>query len=180
MTGYNLDRMFPADDRDLRAPLELGDITLLRLPWNKPPLTMNGREHWSKRAQITRQIRTASRYLCNGLGAVEAVQVTLTYYPKDRRVRDADNLIATYKPVCDGIVDAGIVPDDDPAHMVKVMPVIAAADSLDPRMVVAIEVVSPPDAPSAPLAHPEKPLSRNDFQATPGCAVRSSPQKGTP
>lgn len=52
------------------------------------------------------------------------VRVTMTYLPPDKRRRDSDNLVATLKAVCDGLVDAGVVADDTPAEMEKVMPVI--------------------------------------------------------
>jgi hypothetical protein len=53
--------------------------------------------------------------------------VQMFYQPPDSRRRDADGLIATFKPFCDGLVDAHIVEDDVPALMAKHMPVIEPA-----------------------------------------------------
>lgn len=117
-------------------------MAVVRLPWTSPPLSLNSREHWAHKARVTQQVRTTTAWLCNGLGRANRVRVTLTYIPRDSRRRDADNLVATYKPICDGIVDAGVVTDDDPLHMVKVMPHIAPADPNDPRMELTIEVLA--------------------------------------
>lgn len=114
-----------------------------RLPWTSPPLSLNSRIHWAAKARITSSVRRTTSRLCKPLGAANQIQVTLTYIPKDSRRRDADNLVATLKPICDGIVDAGVVTDDDPAHMIKDMPVIAAADPKDPRLELTITVLDP-------------------------------------
>lgn len=59
---------------------------------------------------------------------MQACQVTLHYRPRDNRRRDADNLVPTLKALCDGLVDAGLVPDDTPNYMHKHMPVIHPAE----------------------------------------------------
>ncbi|WP_052373123.1 hypothetical protein [Amycolatopsis taiwanensis] len=49
----------------------------------------------------------------------------LHYAPGGRRsVTDAPNLTATSKPAIDGLVDAGIVPNDTDQHVTEHMPVI--------------------------------------------------------
>ena len=53
---------------------------------------------------------------------MQACQVTLHYRPRDNRRRDADNLVPTLKALCDGLVDAGLVPDDTPNYMHKHKP----------------------------------------------------------
>ncbi|MFC9768891.1 hypothetical protein [Rhodococcus jostii] len=50
--------------------------------------------------------------------------VQLHYRPRDNRRRDTDNLIATAKPLYDGLVDYGLVPDDIPRWMAKPEPII--------------------------------------------------------
>ena len=57
------------------------------------------------------------------------VQIELHYIPRDKRRRDPLNLVATLKAVEDGIVDAGIIPDDTPEFSVPTMPVIDPPDS---------------------------------------------------
>ena len=45
------------------------------------------------------------------------------------------------KPICDGIVDAGVVPDDTPEFMIKEMPVINAPEGKHARMELLVEAV---------------------------------------
>jgi crossover junction endodeoxyribonuclease RusA len=103
----------------------------LVLPWTSPPLSLNHRRHWRAAAKLTRSIRDTTHVLARqaGIGQHERVQVALHYRPRDRRVRDSENPIPTLKACCDGLVDAGVVVDDDPARMVKDMPVIHPAAS---------------------------------------------------
>lgn len=92
--------------------------------WDRPPLTANQRMHWHKKANITRDVRTVAHLHGLHFPKSERVEVTLRWVVKDKRRRDADNLVPTLKALCDGLVDAGIVPDDTPEYMVKHMPVI--------------------------------------------------------
>lgn len=91
-----------------------------------PPLSGNGRLHPKARARMTRTVRQAVREQAETLGIPPAcfVTVTLHYVPGDRRRRDTDNLVATLKPAADGLVDAGVIPDDTPTWCHKHMPVI--------------------------------------------------------
>ena len=123
----------------------------VRLPWTKPPLSLNDRSHWRKRAADTAVVREESGYHIHrqfnlreraayerGTILCHRVKATLTYYPRDKRRRDATNLVATYKAVIDGMVDAGVILDDTPEYLVEVMPVIAKPDG-DPRLILTIE-----------------------------------------
>ena len=76
------------------------------------------RAHWSLRADQAEQWRTAAKLLAldkiNREGwtmpehaAIELVAVCAT----DLR-RDPDNFVAACKPIIDGLVDAGVLPDD--------------------------------------------------------------------
>lgn len=117
----------------------------IRLPWTAVPLSLNDRGHWPARARRTRAVRDAAAVAAlaaPGLARADLArcEVGLTYVPRDRRRRDADNLVATLKACCDGLVDAGVVADDTPDLMVKRMPVIAAPDG-DPRLVLTIREV---------------------------------------
>jgi crossover junction endodeoxyribonuclease RusA len=62
------------------------------------------------------------------------VHVTLHYVPKERRRRDADNLVPTLKPCIDGLRDARVIPDDTPDHVTWEPPVIHPADPRNPRL----------------------------------------------
>jgi len=125
----------------------------LRLPWTTPPLSANDRRHWRAQAARVAEVRGAVRDAVNLRGFAPEplgelpwlaahVVVTLTYYPRDRRRRDADNLVPTLKACSDGLVDAGVTADDTPDLMQKHMPIIAAPDG-DPRLVLIVEVTQP-------------------------------------
>lgn len=92
----------------------------------KPPLTLNQRLHWREKAERTRVTRHAVgfRAVALHLPPTGHVSVQLHYATGDQRRRDTDNLVATLKPCVDGLVDAGLVPDDDPGHVTTIMPAI--------------------------------------------------------
>lgn len=46
------------------------------------------------------------------------------WYVPNRIRRDEDNIVLSAKPLFDGLVDFGLVPDDTPEHMTKLMPLI--------------------------------------------------------
>lgn len=45
------------------------------------------------------------------------VLATTTFHVTDKRRRDLDNLMASIKPLWDGLVDAGILADDSAKHL---------------------------------------------------------------
>lgn len=105
----------------------------LDLPWPAPPLNLNDRRGRHDHASLVRAVRQDVGTIAQAarMGRHKRVRVTLHYRPgvvmgqkAVRRRRDEDNLQATAKPCCDALVDAGLVPDDIPEHMVKPSPVI--------------------------------------------------------
>lgn len=112
----------------------------VRLPYTKPPLSLNDRGHWSKKARVTKQVRrdVALALRAARIPPTARVTVQLEYVPRDNRRRDTDNLVATLKAVADAVVDAGIVPDDTPRYMAKPEPVIHPANPRDPHLRVVI------------------------------------------
>lgn len=100
----------------------------IRVPNPAAPLTMNVARRLNHHvyARQIRNIREQAHWLAAAqrIPALPACEVELHYAPPDNRRRDADGLVAYLKPFCDGLVDAGIVPDDTPNLMRKHMPVI--------------------------------------------------------
>lgn len=103
----------------------------LTLPWAAPPLSMNdrGASHGAVFAKAREVTEIRNRVLLLAHAAllpknVGHAVVELHYRPRDNRRRDTDNLTATAKPIYDGLVDYGLVPDDVPRHMAKNEPVI--------------------------------------------------------
>lgn len=118
----------------------------IRLPWKKQPLSLNDRYGNPKvRGLAIKAVREKGEQLVRaaGIPPAQRVRVTLTYFPRDRRRRDEDNLVATSKVLCDAIVRAGVVPDDTPDLMEKPMPVIGPANPKDPHLVLTIEILDP-------------------------------------
>lgn len=100
---------------------------IIDLPYDKPPLSMNDRQHWAMKARITAGVRRSTKRLAKAAQAptgLEHAAVTLHYRPRDNRRRDTDNLVPVLKACCDGLVDHGLTTDDTPDLMTKAMPVI--------------------------------------------------------
>lgn len=109
----------------------------MRIVLDLPPreLNPNSRTHWSKKAKAVKYYRQlafiAARNAENrGRGWDRAEVVTVFYLP-DRRRRDPDNLMASLKAAWDGIVEAGVLTDD---NQLIIFPPVIAFDSERPRV----------------------------------------------
>ncbi|WP_179580575.1 hypothetical protein [Glaciibacter psychrotolerans] len=99
-------------------------MTVLHFDYPRPPVTANQRLHWAHKAKLTRSVRDATAKLAHRIPELGKCRVELTWFVTTKARRDADNIVPTLKAMCDGLVDAGVVTDDTPDLMVKVMPVI--------------------------------------------------------
>ena len=118
------------------------------LSFTKPPLSLNDRMHYMQRARIVRQIREEVVTLLRMHRIrkdAEHVVVHFHYRPRDSRIRDTDNLVATVKPIVDALTPGrpasigrggkivqpipgyGLVPDDTPEYITRPEPVIHPA-----------------------------------------------------
>lgn len=113
----------------------------LTFDWVRPPLTANQRMHWRQKASVTKDVRNTARLKAHRIPDLHRCEVSLTWFVKDRRRRDADNLVPTLKALCDGLVDAGVVADDIPALMTKHMPVIVWAPEQTPHFELRVETL---------------------------------------
>lgn len=99
------------------------------LPYPRPPLNLNQRMHWAPRNRLTQQIKsdahTLARYgkLPKGL---DRVRIVLHWQPTTERRRDNDNITPTLKAAIDGLVQYGLVADDDSTH-------VESATVIEPR-----------------------------------------------
>lgn len=82
-------------------------------------ITSNHRLHWAAQARATRAIRHAAKLLAKSarIPALPRAKVVAEYRPADRRRRDPANWYPSVKAAIDGLVDAGVLPDDDAAHL---------------------------------------------------------------
>lgn len=98
------------------------------LPMTKP-LSMNARQHWRPKALGVAHVRRMTLLLAKQtrIPPCARIAVELHYAPRDARRRDPLNLVATLKPIEDGLVDAGVVPDDTEQYVEPTMPRIDPA-----------------------------------------------------
>lgn len=139
---------------------------VLPMPGTSPPLSLNdrGRNPHAK-ARKVRTVREAVAWR-----AIEAripvdvprIIVELFYVPRDRRTRDADNLVATLKPCIDALTARGrargwpchpVVADDDPAHVTWLPPVILEPDARRARWWLEVTIPDGPGGDLGPATH---------------------------
>lgn len=120
---------------------------ILDLPFDRPPkgLSANHRTHWAVKSKATAEVRAQVKYLAwaAGIEPMQRCQVEVIWVVADKRRRDADNAAPFAKAIFDGLaadkgVSAHIVPDDDPAHMVKLMPRIEYRPNTTPHFEVIV------------------------------------------
>lgn len=124
--------------------VESGRWTLV-LPYEAPPLTENQRLNRYVRARVVKQLRGEAGMLARAARIPELgrCRVTLTWFVRTTHRRDADNVVPTLKAACDGLVDAGIVTDDTPNLMDKLMPVIVYRPGVRQSLELLVEAVAP-------------------------------------
>ncbi len=98
----------------------------IEIPFLPPgKLSPNARVHWSERSPAAAEFREACRLYCidrrNQLKQwapfVRPVMNLTFVFGKDRR-RDEDNMRTRFKPGLDGLVDAGLLIDDNPGRLI--------------------------------------------------------------
>jgi len=85
-------------------------MKIIYLPWPPKELSPNATLHWAKKAKYKKLYRQT----CWALTLESKVKVstdgripmTVTFYPPDKRHRDADNMVASIKAGLDGVADA--------------------------------------------------------------------------
>lgn len=100
----------------------------LELPFTKQ-LSLNDRQHWAVKMKHVKEWRDAAHVLAKHarIPACRRIMVELHYLPRTNQRRDPDNLVASMKPLVDGLVDAKVVQDDTEAFVQRQWPVIHAA-----------------------------------------------------
>lgn len=99
-----------------------GTVTVHALTWDLTAgqiLTANQRHHWTRRSRLTKALRSRAYWNArhHDIPALGQVRITATVAWPDRRRRDVHNLMPTFKALVDGLVDAGVIPDDDDKHL---------------------------------------------------------------
>jgi hypothetical protein len=83
-------------------------------------ISANERTHWAVKAAKTRAWRAKFAAEARELPHMERVHILAEIRSATTRRRDASNLAPTVKAAIDGIVDAGVIDDDDDNHVTGV------------------------------------------------------------
>lgn len=80
----------------------------------------NERLHYHAKAQKTKAWRSAANLAAEtaGVPALDRARIVITVSFPDKRRRDVHNLYPTAKAIVDGLVDAGVLPDDDDRRLI--------------------------------------------------------------
>lgn len=93
-------------------------INVEELDWQKTRLSMNDRLHPQARSKRTKLWRLLAAKSARNLQQVERARVLIYYrFPTNHR-REVNNLMPTSKAIVDGLVDAGVFPDDSDKYVV--------------------------------------------------------------
>jgi crossover junction endodeoxyribonuclease RusA len=81
-----------------------------RLPWPPKELSPNKRLHWARKSKATKAYREACGLLMLAETEASSIQaeglnLDITFCPPDKRRRDRDNMIASFKAGQDAISD---------------------------------------------------------------------------
>lgn len=106
-----------------------------------PPLNANQRLFWATRNRLTQEVKDAIgwRVRAQKIPRLDHITVRLQYQPQDRRRRDPSNLMPTQKACVDGLVVAGVVPDDTPPYVAEEIPVVLRPDGGDRGLWLVVE-----------------------------------------
>ena len=93
-------------------------IEIEHLPYTT--LSPNSRVHWAVKAQDVKVSREEIGWLAKAQWQGQPMakaRISYEFQVKDKRRRDADNLLAMCKPWQDGLIDAGVITYDDIEHL---------------------------------------------------------------
>lgn len=92
---------------------------VITLPAGMPLLNANHRGHWTRRHRHGTALRDATVLLARQQKIPHLTRALITgiYEPPDKRRRDPANLYPSFKACVDGLVLAGVLPDDDAGHL---------------------------------------------------------------
>lgn len=92
--------------------------------WTKPLQSMNDRLHWAAARKLTDRCKEWAMNAATEalIPPLQHCVVEMVWTVPDLKRRDAENPMPDFKAICDGLVNAGVVPDDIPKWMTKLMP----------------------------------------------------------
>ena len=81
-------------------------------------LTSNQRLHWATKAKRTKALRWRGYQVGLDMDQMQKTHLTVFVHWPDNRRRDEMNLAPTLKACIDGMVDAGVLPDDSGDYLI--------------------------------------------------------------
>ena len=105
------------------APVQINlfpvSIGKRRIKTRRIPPSLNARMCWQERAAWTKawKIAVGQELLYERVPKFRAAHLTLINHAI--QLTDVDNLASAAKPIIDAVVAQGILPDDDPAHLLS-------------------------------------------------------------
>ncbi len=106
-------------------------------------LSPNARCHWGVKAKATKRARVeawaaaqVAMYEANVKGGWKEATAEVHWYARDSRRRDKDNCLASLKATFDGLVDAGLLIDD---NAITHLPLIILVDPKNPRVEIHLK-----------------------------------------
>lgn len=113
------------------------DLTLDQVPYR----SLNDRTHWRNRqrhAADARLVVGQAVKATRGDTTFDVAHIAVTFRAPDRRRRDPDNLLGAVKPLIDGLVDGGLLPDDSAMQVARLcLQIVPSPD--DPGWTVHVE-----------------------------------------
>ena len=82
-------------------------------------ISSNDRGMWQRKARLTKEWREAAGWRAKAahVPAMQRAEIEVRLVFPTARRRDPHNLMPTAKAAIDGLVDVGVLPDDDATHL---------------------------------------------------------------
>jgi hypothetical protein len=105
------------------------------IPWKA--LSAHAKGHWRTKAAATKKLRHIACLLCPPRPNLERATLDMRFYMPDKRGRDLLNMSQTMKPAIDGLVDKGLLKDDN-WQLMHIGSITAEVDRLHPRVELCV------------------------------------------
>jgi crossover junction endodeoxyribonuclease RusA len=124
-----------------RTPRKL----VIELPPDLPLLNANDRIHYRERSKRVEKLRSeaykAAKF--SGVMTFSRVKVRCIFRAPDNRRRDSANIYPSFKACLDGIVDAGVLKDDNDKYVTEFT--IMRGENLSKRSQLILEIIEVDD-----------------------------------
>lgn len=108
---------------------------LLKLPYPRPPLSLNQHLHHMAEAKRRAEIKADVGWLIRQqkiTKGLDHVRVCLLWVARDTGRRDTDNAHPSLKPMIDALVEQGVVADDDYTHVTSAVEIAPPSGGVRP------------------------------------------------